>query len=404
MLRTAAAQANESPEDAYDEQKAANDLRAQDEHHSLLKALRERAEAMLMSNVIEGAEKRPFGSSMSPIAQDATAALVLCAHEAIEKSFDDATDRIAASAGQLDKLEALGLLLCDALGRGLPTARDERGYFEARALGKAAQTKAGRVAKALAVAEKQAADRLRNALKPKPKPEKEAARVAELPEKMNELAAQAAAAAAAIRAERYVVDFEGQAERAQVELGLAAPSTLKQLEKAALAAERKHEVAQNIYLKAKRKAERMPKPVNHTKTKLTRGLEWAQVEDEMLQQEQDMLQFKYDIEVYMQAQREVKTLMVLMHEAHMEAIDARTEAQVEKIRQEEAAKRCDAEEAGAGADESEEDEGQDENDDCPANQLLDKVMTKLKVSRDADHVWGPGWQTRPDKGYFDLRG
>ena len=100
---------------------------------------------MLMSNVIEGADKRSIGSSMSPIAKDATAARVLCAHEAIKKSFKDAKDAIAASAGQLDQLEALGFLLCDALGRGLPTAqRDERGYFEARALGKAAQTKAGR--------------------------------------------------------------------------------------------------------------------------------------------------------------------------------------------------------------------------------------------------------------------
>ena len=70
---------------------------------------------MLMSNVIEGAEKRPTGSIMSPIAQDATAALVLCAHEAIEESFTAAADRIAASAGQLDKLEALGFLLCVAV-------------------------------------------------------------------------------------------------------------------------------------------------------------------------------------------------------------------------------------------------------------------------------------------------
>ena len=52
VLRTAATQANESPEDAYDALKAANDLRAQDEHQALVKALRERAEAMLMSNVI----------------------------------------------------------------------------------------------------------------------------------------------------------------------------------------------------------------------------------------------------------------------------------------------------------------------------------------------------------------
>ena len=57
--------------------------------------------------------------------------------------------------------------------------------------------------------------------------------------KTAELAAQAAAAAAAIRAEPYTVDFESQAERAQVELGLAAPSTLQQLEKAALTAEKK---------------------------------------------------------------------------------------------------------------------------------------------------------------------
>ena len=34
MLRTAAAQANESPEDAYNALKAANDLRAQDEHQA----------------------------------------------------------------------------------------------------------------------------------------------------------------------------------------------------------------------------------------------------------------------------------------------------------------------------------------------------------------------------------
>ena len=57
---------------------------------------------MLMSNVIEGADKRSIGSSMSPIAKDATAARVLCAHEAIKKSFKDAKDAIAASAGQLD--------------------------------------------------------------------------------------------------------------------------------------------------------------------------------------------------------------------------------------------------------------------------------------------------------------
>ena len=36
MLRTAAAQANGSPEDAYDALKAANDLRAQDEHQALV--------------------------------------------------------------------------------------------------------------------------------------------------------------------------------------------------------------------------------------------------------------------------------------------------------------------------------------------------------------------------------
>ena len=66
MLLTADAQDNESPEDAYNALKAANELRAQDEHQSLLKALQERAEAMLMSNVIEGAEKRPIGSKKSP--------------------------------------------------------------------------------------------------------------------------------------------------------------------------------------------------------------------------------------------------------------------------------------------------------------------------------------------------
>ena len=80
---------------------------------------------MLMSNVIEGADKRSIGSSMSPIAKDATAARVLCAHEAIKKSFKDAKDAIAASAGQLDQLEALGFLLCDALGRGLRLYRPE---------------------------------------------------------------------------------------------------------------------------------------------------------------------------------------------------------------------------------------------------------------------------------------
>ena len=105
----------------------------------------------------------------------------------------------------------------------------------------------------------------------------------------------------------------------------------------------------------------------------------------------------------MQAKKDLLILMKLAHEAQLAAVDARLEADLEKSRQE-AAKRRAAEEAGAAADEPDEDEGQDENDDCPANQLLDKVMTKLKVSRDADHVWGPGWQTRPDKGYFDLRG
>ena len=49
MLRTAATQAKESPEDAYDALKAANDLRAQDEHQTLVKALR--AEAMADADV-----------------------------------------------------------------------------------------------------------------------------------------------------------------------------------------------------------------------------------------------------------------------------------------------------------------------------------------------------------------
>ena len=62
--------------------------------------------------------------------------------------------------------------------------------------------------------------------------------------------------------------------------------------------------------------------------------------------------------------------------------------------------------ASAPADEPDEqfEDVEDENKDCPANKLLEKVMTKLKVTRDADHVWGPSWRTRPDKAYFDLRG
>ena len=57
-----------------------------------------------------------MASGMKEISQEATSAFILCAHEAIDKSFASGEARIVASAGQLDKLEALGWLLCDALG------------------------------------------------------------------------------------------------------------------------------------------------------------------------------------------------------------------------------------------------------------------------------------------------
>ena len=53
---------------------------------------------------------------MKEISQEAASALILCAREAIDKSFANCEARIVASAGQLDKLEALDWLLCDALG------------------------------------------------------------------------------------------------------------------------------------------------------------------------------------------------------------------------------------------------------------------------------------------------
>ena len=204
----------DQPVDAYNEVKAARDLAAREEHRLLHSSLTERVEAMLMSNVLKDAERRPMRDGIGN-GQDLPGGHLSVHPLRARGHREELCQRQRAhrgkgrSAGQ--ELEALGWLLCDALGRGYPTSRDERGYFEARALGKCAQTKAGRVAKALAAAEKQAAGELRNALKPKSDPEKEAARIAALQGRLKELAAEAAdsARSAAVRAEPYAVD-EGE--------------------------------------------------------------------------------------------------------------------------------------------------------------------------------------------------
>ena len=75
----------------YNELKAANDLAAKEKHRLLMSSLMERAESKLMSNVLQDTERRLMAGGMKEISREATSACVLCAHEAIEKSFANAT-------------------------------------------------------------------------------------------------------------------------------------------------------------------------------------------------------------------------------------------------------------------------------------------------------------------------
>ena len=98
-------------------------------------ALLERAAAILI-----GDSERPTASGNAPAAAEATNELILAARAAISDLFAERRDDIRRSCAPalVDKEEALGYLLADALGRQLLTPED------ARAVGK----RAGRQAKA----------------------------------------------------------------------------------------------------------------------------------------------------------------------------------------------------------------------------------------------------------------
>ena len=49
-----------------------------------MSSLMERAESMLMSNVLQDTERRLMAAGMKEISREATSACVLCAHEAID--------------------------------------------------------------------------------------------------------------------------------------------------------------------------------------------------------------------------------------------------------------------------------------------------------------------------------
>ena len=120
--------------------------------------------------------------------------------------------------------------------------------------------------------------------------------------------------------------------------------------------------------------------------------------EEMKQQDDDLLQFQLDWNIIKEAHEEARALLELAHDAKVAAGEARLQYEMEV-----ALEKLRLEKENVTADDEPEQGDEEETVDCPANRLLETMIAKLKVERDADHVWGPGWRTRPDKGYFDLR-